>query len=272
MVIKATFFMSMFVLVSGCASKGWEVTAPEKRYQAMVNSEPNRAVANRRRGEWTNTFSILAPEGQWIFWQSTTLGHIAFTGGPEGIAGRYVGYELRLYMTKMNDEEDFLELDALITGDYDSYIYKAIKRTAGKHEKMQAGYSNGKGGRHPQIPDEFSMSMIQIKDMDCRLYEDKTHQYVWSQESGTKGPGAEAYSVGISCPGFFNGEMVSFSCGSTIRINNTHKLHGVEIDNKAVVEDLKRRVYRSLNSVQFNGNFTQIVPDSYRAATTLLHR
>lgn len=251
-------------LIVGCAAKSYEITTPEKRYQAMVNSEPNRAIKNRRFGEWTNIYSVLAPEGKWTFWRSTTLGHIAFTGGPEGVAGRYVGYESRFLIRRMDSEDDVLELEALKTGDYDTYVEKAIKRTIGKHEKKQEGYSDGKGGKHPRIPDEFSISMIRIQDMNCRLYQSSNHQYVWSQELGAKGPGVEEYSVGISCPGFFNDEFVSFSCGNTIRINNMHKMHGVDIDHKAVVKDLKKRIQRSLDSVRFNGEFTQIVPEKYK--------
>ena len=256
--------MIVLVLVSGCVSKRWEATTPDKRYQAMVNSEPDRATRNRNRGEWTNIYSVLAPEGTWTFWRTTTLGHIAFTGGPEGIVGRYVGYESRFSMHPYDAKEDALELEALESGNYDAYIEKAISRTVKKHERMQAGYSDGRGGKHPQIPDEFSMSMIRVKDMDCRLYQSRTHQYVWSQELGTKGPGAEVYSVGVSCPGFFNDDFVCFGVGNTVRINNMHKLHGVDIDHQAVVEDLKRRIHRSLDSVQFNGEFTQVVPEKYR--------
>ena len=256
--------MSVLVLISGCASKRWEVTTPDKRYQAMVNSEPNRATRNRSRGEWTNTYSVLAPEGTWTFWRTTTLGHIAFTGGPEGELGRYAGYESRFLIRRMSVDKHALELEALRTGDFETYIKKAIKQTFAEHDAMQAGYSDGRGGKHPQIPDEFSMSMIRVKAMDCRLYQSRTHQYVWSQELGTKGPGAEVYSVGISCPGFFNDDFVSFGVGNTIRINNMHKLHGVDIDHQAVVEDLKRRIHRSLDSVQFNGEFTQVVPEKYR--------
>jgi len=264
--IRLIVMALLVISASGCASNRWEVTTPDKRYQAMVNSDPDGAAKSRNRGEWTNTFSVLAPEGRWVFMSSTPFGHIFFHGGPDGPAGRYAGYESRFSIRPYDVEEDDLELEALESGDYDSYIEKAINRTVGKHEKMQAGYADGRGGKHPQIPDEFSMSMIRVKEMDCRLYQSKTYQYIWSQELGSKGPGSEVYSVGISCPGFFNGEFVSFGVGNTIRISNMHKLHGVEVDHDAVVEDLKKRIQRSLDSVQFNGEYTQVVPEKYRAA------
>lgn len=195
---------------------------------------------------------------------STPFGHIYFNGGPEGVAGRYVGYESRFLIRPMNSEDDALELEAFKAGDYDTYIEKAIKRTIGKHEKKQESYSDGRGGKHPWVPGEFSISMIRVQEMNCRLYQSSNHQYVWSQELGTEGPGAEEYSVGISCPGFFKGDFVSFSCGNTIRISNMHKMHGVDIDHEAIVQDLKKRIQRSLDSVQFDGDFTLVVPEKYR--------
>ena len=90
---KIILAFGLLALIVSCASGRWETTTPEKRYQAMVNSDPNRAAKNRRAGEWTNTFSVLAPEGEWLFMSSTPFGHIYFNGGPEGVAGRYVGYE-----------------------------------------------------------------------------------------------------------------------------------------------------------------------------------
>ncbi|MAC15021.1 MAG: hypothetical protein CL539_10235 [Alcanivorax sp.] len=261
---KIILAFGLLALIVSCASGRWETTTPEKRYQAMVNSDPNRAAKNRRAGEWTNTFSVLAPEGEWLFMSSTPFGHIYFNGGPEGVAGRYVGYESRFLIRPMNSEDDALELEAFKAGDYDTYIEKAIKRTIGKHEKKQESYSDGRGGKHPWVPGEFSISMIRVQEMNCRLYQSSNHQYVWSQELGTEGPGAEEYSVGISCPGFFKGDFVSFSCGNTIRISNMHKMHGVDIDHEAIVQDLKKRIQRSLDSVQFDGDFTLVVPEKYR--------
>ena len=261
--------LGLLVLIFGCASKPYEVTTQDKRYQAMVNSVWGKKSGGWRKpkNQWSNTFSVLAPEGAWSFWGPYGWGGIIFRGGPDGELGRYAGYQSRFSIHPYDAKEDALELEALESGDYDAYIEKAISRTVEKHEKMQDGYSDGRGGKHPQIPDEFGMSMIRVKDMDCRLYQSRTHQYVWSQELGTKGPGAEVYSVGISCPGFFNDEFVSFGVGNTIRINNMHKVHGVEIDHGAVVEELKKRIQRSLDSIQFNGEFTQVVPEKYRVAS-----
>ncbi|MEQ3636561.1 hypothetical protein [Alcanivorax sp.] len=256
----------LLALVVGCAAKSYEITGPEKRYQAMVNAVWGKKSEGwvKPKDRWSDTFSVLAPEGVWSFWGPYGWGGIIFRGGPEGIAGRYVGYESRFSIDEYDVAEDALELEALKTGDYDAYIEKAIKRTIGKHDKKQEGYSDGKGGKHPRIPDEFSISMIRVQEMNCRLYQSSNHQYVWSQELGTEGPGAEEYSVGISCPGFFKDDFVSFGCGNTIRISNMHKMHGVDIDHEAIVQDLKKRIQRSLDSVQFDGDFTQVVPEKYR--------
>ena len=43
-----------------------------------------------------------------------------------------------------------------------------------------------------------------------------------------------------------------------------HKMHGVDIDHEAIVQDLKKRIQRSLDSVQFDGDFTLVVPEKYR--------
>ena len=40
---KIILAFGLLALIVSCASGRWETTTPEKRYQAMVNSDPNRA-------------------------------------------------------------------------------------------------------------------------------------------------------------------------------------------------------------------------------------
>lgn len=258
---EITLIATSLFLIAACTGRPYEITTPEKRYQVAEDINPSRG-----RETWVNTFSVLAPEGHWTFWGpygSLGVSRGVFRGSPEGVASRYAAYEIRMSMRATDPEKSPLEFEALIKGDFDGYIEKSVQETEKRHASLQTKFSDRGGGIHPRIPDEFSLEMIQVGDMTCRLYEDRKHQFMWTEELRNKGPGTEVYNIGISCPGFFNGGMTSFGSGITVRINNMYKMQGIDIDHKAILEDVKKRALRSLDSVQFDGEFTQSVPDKY---------
>lgn len=269
------------LLIAGCISRPYEITVPEKRYQIKENAAWGKKSTGwvKAKDEWSDTFSVLAPDGTWSFWGPYGWGGGIFRGGPEDDAGRYVGYEIRMLIRPFDLAEHQarmskqgitgsladrsatqhyeIEMEALRSGDFEAYLDKLREMADQKHERWRRVRG------HP-VPDEYSIGLVELKGMTCRTYEDRTHKFSWSEALRDKGPGMEEYALSITCPGFFNGGMARFVVGMTVRIDNMHKIDGIDIDHHAVLDDIKRRVQRSLDSLQFNGEFTQIVPEGYR--------
>ena len=65
--------MTASTLVSGCISRHYEKTEPNKRYQAS-----ERRGKSELEKDFTKTFSTLAPQGDWSFRGSNRFGELRF--------------------------------------------------------------------------------------------------------------------------------------------------------------------------------------------------
>lgn len=247
------------LLLGGCFSPHYRMSTPEAWYQVATDSDPAPRV------RLVNTFSVQAPEGQWSVHGPYDWGGVIFRGGPDNQPGRYVGYEVRFLLETDQFRRKEQQLRALKTGNFQAYVDESLEEL----RKFYAGLDlNGNDAGHP-IPRTYSMKLATYRGMTCTLYEDEQHIFIASQRPhaapGEQGPGdgAEQYGMGFFCPGFFNGVQAYFGYGVRIVVDNQHVVDGVQIDPAVLKADVLRRLQRALDSVRFNGEFTQRVPSGF---------
>lgn len=260
----------LLLLMAACASSPYERTIPEKRYQALENRKGGRRSSNGMwhvapEKIWTQTFSVMAPDGEWTFWGPYSWGGIIFRGNPDGLVGKYVGHEVKMILETRDPEvivrdKGWAEkLQTLKSKDFQGYVDAAMA----ENKELYARLAQEKDGHRP-IPRKYSMRLATYRDLTCTLYEDEEHIPIGSYGGGKPSPGAEAYGIGFFCPGFLNGRIANFGYGVRIVVDNQHITDGVYIDPEIPKADVLKRLQRSLDSVEFNGDFTQAVPASYQ--------
>lgn len=255
------YVIGLAFFLSGCLSQPYRITKPEDRYPFSEDRDPRRD-----RKTMVKTFSLQPPQGNWQFWGVNQSGIGTFTGGPDGTPGRYVGYELSVQLETGNFRDKAAQLRALETGNFQNYVDESLEELKKFYAKLDL---KGNDAGHP-VPRKYGMKLVTFRGMTCTIYEDEEHLFIASQRPGAKigeqgpGDGAEEYGIGFSCPGFHNGEQASFGYGARIRVSNRHVTDGVKIDPQALKSDLMQRVQRMLDSVEFEGEFTQRLPASFR--------
>jgi len=257
--------MTASTLVSGCISRHYEKTEPNKRYQAS-----ERRGKSELEKDFTKTFSTLAPQGDWSFRGSNRFGELRFIGAPSGAPRRYAGYEVKMILESGDIRAKERDLRALKSGDFNALVDDIIS-----DEKAFYGRLNLKGNDagYP-MPRKYSARLASYRGMSCTIYESEKHIFIASNNASNlpagaqgKGDGAEQYGIGYFCPGFHNGVQARFGYGVTIMVNNKHVIDGIDIDSESLKEEIFLRMQRAMDSVQFNGEFTQELPQLTRRSS-----
>lgn len=257
-------------LATGCISKPYERAVPEKRYQVAEDTTGGHRYSNgiwrpAPYKKWVKTFSLVPPEGEWTFWGPYSWGGVIFRGVPGGKLGKYVGYEVSISLSSEDDarvlkrESWQRRLQTLRTKDFQGHADAIMAEDKALYERVV----NDEGGHRP-IPRKESMKLVTYRGLTCTLYEGEYHISIGPYGGEKSSPGAEDYGSGYFCLGFFNGRPAEFGYGARILVDNKHVADGVEIDPAMLRDDLYRRMQRTMDSVKFDGEFTQSVPPAYQ--------
>lgn len=264
--IRLIVLAVMGMAMTGCFSlmelldPSYELTKPEQRYQAYEDHDPHRV-----REKLVKTFSVLAPEGQWSFWGPYAWGGIFFRGGPAGPIGKYVGYEVKMELNTGNFRDKDMALLAVKTGNFQPLIDDSLEWTRRWNEESTLPNNAGR-----PVYRRYSAELTTFRRMTCIVNEGEMHIFVKSNRPGAKvgeqgpGDGVEEYARGFFCYGFHNGEQAKFVIATRILVNNGHVTDGISIDPEMLKAELLQRLRRSLDSLQFEVEFTQVVPAKYQ--------
>ncbi|MDF2445998.1 MAG: hypothetical protein K0S46_1234 [Moraxellaceae bacterium] len=223
-------------------TSGYEASSPEMRYQ--VSEQRGKSTRFSQR---TKTFSMLAPVGYWNVLGPHPRGAISFLG----FDGPYVSHQVEFSLTSKNDGYKKDALIHLKKGDPEGRIEELLNNP--KYDRPDP----------PPRPRNMKARVVNFRGYKCVAYEHDIHQGPDADPRiGGKwaGQGSEEYFSSLSCDGFLNGVQGRFLITSYTVVSDRRVKDGVNVDVEALKRDLEERLQRSKDSIEFNGEFTQVVP------------
>lgn len=229
-------------LLSGCVAKNHAAESPEKRYQLH-----EQRGKSKRTSTFTKTLSLLAPEGRWTALGPYPRGAISFVGS----ANPYVSYRVEVLFSTADEDYKKQALAHLRSGSLENRVNEFLQDPKYEHPDP------------PPRPRSMKAKAVEFKGNRCVSYEHERHEGPSADPLASgkwAGHGHEHYFTSLNCDGFLNGVQGRFLIATYMMVSDRRFRDGISVDIEWFKRDLQTRVARSKASVEFNGEFTQVIP------------